>query len=186
MFVRQVNFSSCLPLAELAALTRRKLLIHHVSSWKRSRQRIFISDDHLEFLSFDDNHRSVQHDFYGKQLKVDIQGMAILRSEWETMQRTSRRRREAATTEEIATELSAEEYLVQQKMLNLLRLLCPTILSSKPDATLTARRLMNKKDVMGKWRSPSILEVFHCATIHADKIRLRQIVSRTAMLAKWS
>ena len=134
----------------------------------------FWSTDHSLTLTFEDRPMSRDSDCHGNWLKMDIQGQAILQIEYQAMQRSIRSKRETATTEELAAELTAEEFKTHEKMLNLLRMLCPTLTSVRPDATLTARRIMKTPAVMGKWRSPTLLEVFQCAAVNMKDIHLRE------------
>ena len=133
----------------------------------------FRSDDHHIVLTFNEDPYTLDTDCRGKGIKIDTQGQAILRSEYEAMQSKFRPKRDTATTEDLATELTAEEYNAHQRTVSILRLICPTLVSQRPDATLTARKVMKRKNVMGKWRSPTLLEVFQCTTIDMRDLEFR-------------
>ena len=147
--------------------------------------RSFLSDDHNTLLIFNESQQLDRKDCLGTPIIISNQGYAIKQSEFfinVPSPQNLRSRREVATTEELAAELSAEEYKTHEKFLNLLRLVCPLISNSHPDPTLKARRAMKRENVMGKWRTDSILEVYQCTVVYSSQIKLRPLTNCTLFL----
>lgn len=134
--------------------------------------KAFLSQDHIMSLTFVEGREA--RDCQGNALVVSDQGMAIKYKEYQAMHNASRIKREVATTEEVASEIQAQEIHLHKTLSNIAANLCPTIKSQRHDPTFTARELLKRNDVSAKWRSPNLLEVYYCATLNFTQIRFRR------------
>ena len=142
-------------------------------------ERMLISDDHQLALTFPTSPES-SFDQHGIPLIISEQHLAIKQTEFQSMQNHQRlttngkQKREASTTEEMAAELTAEEIRRVQSMASIAKQVCPHIVSSKQDATLVARQMTRRIDVMAKWRTSDILEVYQCAQLNTSQVCFRK------------
>ena len=147
-----------------------KMTRRYKGKYNRLPALTFYSDNHEIGLTF--THPMRASDCYGNDLVVSDEGYAIHRAEYDVI-KSYRRRREMATTEEIAAGLTAEEIHQFNSMLGLMNYLCPILNNLRLDGTTYARMIMKRNDVMGKWRTPDTLEVHYCVKISLKEIQFR-------------
>ena len=114
----------------------------------------------------------------GTPIRISDQGFAIPEGEFKLMDSTGefffRKRREVATTEELAAELSASEYLLLNQMEKILAIQCRhNYYDNNP--TKLARRMLKRNDVMAKWLTSDIIRVYTCAAVSAYSVKLRAV-----------
>ena len=114
----------------------------------------------------------------GMHIRVSNQGLAVLDEDFQMLTSGEnsgyRSKRETATTEELASELTAAELKLTRLVEHLFEIQCRST-AKESNPTLMARALLKREDVIAKWRSRRILEVFPCATIKSGAIRLRAV-----------
>jgi hypothetical protein len=151
----------------------------------------FISDDHQFALTFSKTTPTLTA-CDGQTIKVSDQGFAVLSSEnfglhdlkvgetkWSTRfhpGRTGGKRqpREAATTEQVAAEITAAEWSLLETMDKMFHVLCKKGSYMPDNPTIAARWLLQREDVMARWASPRLLQVYPCASIEAKEVRPRR------------
>ncbi|HEX4850374.1 MAG TPA: hypothetical protein VFV08_06185, partial [Puia sp.] len=137
-------------------------------------QKSFLSLDRQIALTFSDDPPSI-FACDGTQLKISDQGIAISDSDYEEMQKlpvTRRAKKEFATTEELAAEMTAADFTILQRVEHLFDLQCQTKINDF-NPTVLIRKILGRDDVMGKWRSPHLIEAFPCAEVAPENIELR-------------
>ena len=115
----------------------------------------------------------------GMHIRVSIQGAAVLEEDFQMLHAGDdnpkyRQKREAATTEELASELTAAEIKLTNLVEHLFDIQCRSgIRETNP--TRMARMILKRQDVMAKWRSDRLLEVYPCTAIRSEMIKLRPV-----------
>jgi hypothetical protein len=125
-----------------------------------------------------------------QKLIVSEQGYAICASNYYEMatkgwKTDSRNRRELATTEEIASELTREEQMQMQTLEKISSVVCNTTKPMERNPTKLARLMLSRENVMAKWRTSKLLEVFQCEGIERSGISIRQSNECTLYLPVW-
>ena len=147
-----------------------KMSKRYEGKYNRLPELTYYSNDHEVGLTF--TKPQAAQDCHGTPLIISDEGYAIHRSEYDII-KSYRKKREMATTEEIAVGLTAEEIHQFNSMRGLMNYLCPILNNLRLDGTTYARMIMKRNDVMGKWRTPDILEVHYCAKVSLQSIQFR-------------
>lgn len=113
----------------------------------------------------------------GDAIRLTDQGFAISEADYTAMQSSGtelRVKRETATTEELASELTAAELKLMQLVEHLFEIQCRSgVRETNP--TRMARKSLKRNDVMARWKTDQYLEIFPCAVIPSKKIKLRSV-----------
>ena len=83
-----------------------------------------------------------------------------------------RNKREVATTEELASELTAVEMRLMKLIEKLFDMQCQSSVREE-NPTIMARKLLKREDVMAIWKTRSLLEVYQCTPVPQELIRFR-------------
>jgi hypothetical protein len=113
----------------------------------------------------------------GERIVLSDQNIGISQRFFATMQRygsRKRTRREAATTEELAAELTSEELSTMKTVRQSIEAVCDILAHVERDATKIAKRMLKNPHVMAKWRTEEILEVYQCTPVNGSQIRPRK------------
>ena len=113
----------------------------------------------------------------GHLLRMSEQGLAIPEEDFLRMNKTEsrgRNKRETATTEELASELTSVELRLTQLLEHMFAIQCRNNVR-ETNPTLMARKWLKRMDVMAKYRTDRLLEVFPCSVVDNTQIELRTI-----------
>jgi hypothetical protein len=144
----------------------------------RAKPKSFLTDDHNLGLTFDATaKRTVGCD--GKKLWIANEGFAISDVDYQRLEVSAkpsprRRKREWATTEELAAGLTASEMNMMRTIEKVTNYQCAKGNPESTDPTIMARQMLHREDVMAKWVGPHLLKVYSCAPFPATQIRLRK------------
>jgi hypothetical protein len=146
--------------------------------------KLFISNDHEIALSFQ---KKVVFDKLpraracnGAELIISEQGMGVSREDLMPLfapAAPKRKRREAATTEELAVELTALEASLLSTIARIHNRMCRQIKPDVGNPTKVARRLSKRGDLMARWASANVLQVFPCAKLDKSAVVPRKAAS---------
>ena len=135
--------------------------------------RSFWSHDHQVALTFNPNPPTILS-CEGVALRVSHQEWGVSLDDFNRMKKSKdeRVKRETATTEELALELTAAEMRLAKLVEKLFDIQCQSSVR-EPNPTRMARKLWKREDVMGKWRTHTLLETYQCSPLSSDSIRFR-------------
>jgi hypothetical protein len=119
----------------------------------------------------------------GTAMRISEQGYGVAEKDYQKMQKFGsgprRRKRDLATTEEIAAGLTAAEFNFINLVNRYYQHDCQARLFVEDNPTLAARRALQRPDVMARWIAPRALEVFYCGHVPMKSVKLRRTTECT-------
>ena len=111
----------------------------------------------------------------GEALRISDQGFSIKDSDYEYIMHINKstRKRDAVTTEQLAVQLTAAQLNTHKALLRIFYTQCQnTRVIENP--TEAARWYLKQENLQARWLTSDILEVWSCAPIKADSIKIRK------------
>jgi hypothetical protein len=142
--------------------------------------KIFIMHDSQMSLTFGDKaEKAMSCD--GIALRISEQGFGIKEEEWRRslvpVART-RMKRGWVSSETLAAELEGFSVHLAEAITKVFQTECQMGAYMLDDPTKMARKLMRRQDVMARWVTQSLLQVFPCAKVELKEIEFRKMAEK--------